>query len=105
MAPGFGIVVFNLNGDAAHCFVDSERWDQIVEIRCQTLGGNWKDALNELIGWLTSDDSPEVEQNSNWPDRQGKLLGVCYTQDYVLEFPKPGLRFALTAPLLGIITL
>lgn len=100
---GFGIVVFDLNGgDAVFHFVDRERWTQILEVHSATdyKARGWKYSLQEMIGWLTADVSPEYERPEGAPDRRGKLLANLHTQTFVVEPAKGG----IAGVLLGILT-
>lgn len=107
----FGIVVFDLNGgDLAVHFVDGTRWNQILVANVSQCSGfseatqetpdNWKEPLNDLIGWLTCDDRPETDPPVNAPERRGALLKTVYTQRWVFEPVEE-----VEGRLLGILTL
>lgn len=97
-----GVIVFDLQGgDAAYHFVDRERWDQILEVHANANENerDWTNKVVDVVGWLTSDESPETHQPVGAPDRRGKLLGTCYTQTFVIE------RVGIEGNIIGLLTL
>jgi len=101
---GFGIIVFNGGGNSLYFhFVDRERFTQIQELIAATdfKAKRWQDRLIDLVGWLTSDESPETDPPSNAPEeRKGKLLVSAYTSFLVPEMMKEN----NWGPILGIVT-
>lgn len=84
-----GLVMFDLGGDYCFTLVDDELWGQIKEFQSAIDLATNKNIIEEVIGWLCTND-PECELSpSSIPfapkERKGTVLKTVHAQRYVFE--------------------